>query len=244
MKFKYFNILLLFLAVYLPLKAQQPNDVKVVLHEETLNKIFVALGDISGINDYEVLLIKGKYKWTIQNPRIILKPVKSSFVCDAVVDVGSFDYKAPVIGDLSITYDPKTNQIQVKLIKAIFEIYTKVLGKKIHIKDINIADYLNEPFVFEGPQTLGTEMEFEMPDNTKRKVYMQPSLCSMIVIEKQIITTCEMAVDNKPIKINPQIVQSAAINENKVTVTNEPPKEEPKKKKRRRKKDDKVEAKP
>jgi hypothetical protein len=237
MKFKYFNIFALFLGFWLPLQAQQPNDVKVVVHEETLNKIFAALGDVSGINDYEVLLIKGKYKWTMQNPRIILKPVKSGFVCEAIVNVGSFDYKAPVAGDLSISYDPKSNQIQVKLIKAIFEIYTKVLGKKIHIKDIDLADYLNEPFTFEGPQTLGTEMEFEMPDHTKRKVYLQPSLCSMIVIDKQIITTCEMAVDNKPIKITPQVLQSTAINENKVTISNEPPKEEPKKKKRKRKKE-------
>lgn len=238
MKFKFFNVLIALVFCIKIGYSQNQNDVKVTLHEETLNKIFASLGEISGVNDYEVMLIKGKYKWTIQNPKIILKPVKSSFVCDAIVEVGGFNYKAPVIGDLSISYNTKTNQISVKLVKAIFEIYTKVLGKKIHIKDIDIAEYLKDPFLFEGPQTMSTDMDFTMPDNSKRKVYMQPSSCYMIVIDKQIITSCEMAVDNKPIKIKPEIIESSKINENKVTISNEPikPEEEPKKKKRKKKK--------
>ncbi len=236
MKFKFFNVLIAFFFCFKIGYNQNQNDVKVTLHEETLNKIFASLGEISGVNDYEVMLIKGKYKWTIQNPKIILKPVKSSFVCDAIVEVGGFNYKAPVVGDLSITYNAKTNQISVKLVKAIFEIYTKILGKKFHIKDIDIAEYLKDPFLFEGPQTMSTDMEFVMPDNSKRKVYMQPSSCYMIVIDKQIITSCEMAVDNKPIKQSAVVVQSSTINENKVTITNEPIKEEETKKKKRKKK--------
>jgi Na+-translocating ferredoxin:NAD+ oxidoreductase RNF subunit RnfB len=78
-------------------------------------------------------------------------------------------------------------------------------------------------------------MEFTMPDNSKRKVYMQPSSCYMIVIDKQIITSCEMAVDNKPIKQNAVIVQSSTLNENKVTISNEPVKEKETKKKKRKK---------
>lgn len=236
MKFKFFNVLLLLTIAFNLANAQSQNDVRITIHEETLNKIFGSIGEISGVNDYEIMLIKGKYKWTIQNPKIILKPIKSSFVCDAVVEIGGFSYKAPVVGDLAITYNTKTNQISVKLVKAIFEIYTKVLGKKVHIKDIDIAEYLKDPFLFEGPQTMSTDMEFEMPDNSKRKVYMQPSSCYMIVIDKQIITSCEMAVDNKPIKISPQIIESSKINDNKVTITNDPKQEEPSKKKRRKKK--------
>ena len=43
-------------------KTKTINDFVVTLHEETLNKVLAALGDISGANDYEVMLIKGKYQ--------------------------------------------------------------------------------------------------------------------------------------------------------------------------------------
>jgi len=91
------------------------NDFSVVLHEEAVNKIIAAIGDIKGTNDYEVLLISGKYHWTVQNPKINIRPDSSDFTCDALVNVGPFDYKTQVIGNVKITYDDQKNLIFINV---------------------------------------------------------------------------------------------------------------------------------
>jgi hypothetical protein len=176
------------------------NDFVVTIHEETVNKILAAVGDISGTNDYEVMLIKGKYHWTIKNPKIAIRPDSSNFFCDAIVKCGPFDYKTPVVGDVKISYDPVKNLIYIKITRAIFELYTMVFNKKIHIKDIHLEDYFKEPFTFEGPQTLQTDMDFSMPDSAVKKVYIKPTDCKMDVKWKEICTSCEMAASDKPFK--------------------------------------------
>lgn len=67
--------------------SQKYNDVAMSLHEEAINKVFTAIGEIKGSNDYEVMFIKGKYHWKIINPKINLKPDSSDFTCDAQVEV-------------------------------------------------------------------------------------------------------------------------------------------------------------
>jgi hypothetical protein len=189
------------------------NDFGVSLHEETINKVFAAIGDIKGSNDYEVMLIKGKYHWTIKNPRINLKPDSSDFNCDAFVEVGPFNYKTQVVGNVKISYDNAKNQISLKISRAIFELYTMVFGKKVHIKDIHLEEHFKDPFLFEGPKTLATDMVFTMPDSTVKKIYMQPTDCSMKVKLKEICTNCEIAVSDKPfkapIKVMPPIQNTA-----------------------------------
>jgi hypothetical protein len=191
------------------------NDFAVSLHEESINKIITAIGDISGTNDYEVMFIKGKYHWTIQHPRISIKPDSSDFLCDAIVKCGLFGYKTQVLGDVKVTYDNLKNLIYIKITRAIFELYTEVFGKKVHIKDIQLEEYFKEPFAFEGPKTLATDMEFVMPDSTKKKIYLQPTDCKMELKHKEICTACEIAVADKPfktqIKLTPPIQASKPV---------------------------------
>ncbi len=193
--------------------SQKYNDFAVSLHEEAINKVFVAIGDISGSSDYEVMLIKGKYHWKIINPKINLKPDSSDFTCDAKVEVGPFNYTSQVIGTVKVYYDSKKNEIQIKITRAIFELYTVIFDKKIHIKDIHLEEKFTEPFVFEGPRTLATDMEFMMPDSTMKKIYVQPSDCEMKVKLKEICTYCEIVASDKPfkpapVKLNPPIQQA------------------------------------
>ena len=75
-----------------------------------------------------------------------------------------------------------------------------VLGNKIHIKDIHLEEYFKDPFVFEGPKSFATDMEFTMPDSTLKKIYVQPTDCVMRVIRQSIITSCEIAASDKPFK--------------------------------------------
>ena len=190
-------------------QAQKYNDFSVSLHEEAINKVFLAIGDISGSSDYEVMLIKGQYHWKIINPKINLKPDSSDFTCDARVDVGPFNYTSQVVGNVKVFYDSKKNEIQIKITRAIFELYTVIFEKKIHIKDIHLEEKFKDPFVFEGPRTLATDMEFMMPDSTMKKIYVQPTDCEMKVKLKEICTYCEIMASDKPIKpvikLNPPI---------------------------------------
>jgi len=213
MRFK--KLILVFLMFSGYLKAQNYNDFSFVLNERAVNKIFAVIGEISGKNAYEVLMVKGEYTWIISNPKINLLPDSSDFTCDAKVYVGPISYKSKVIGNVKITYDNKTNQISIKITRAVFELYTMVLGNKIHIKDIHLEDYFKDPFVFEGPKSFATDMEFTMPDSTLKKIYVQPTDCIMRVIKQSIITSCEIAASDKPFKQTVKVmppIQSAEKN--------------------------------
>jgi hypothetical protein len=213
---------IIFLLLSFTSYSQKYNDFAVSLHEEAINKVFLAIGDIKGESDYEVMLIKGKYHWKIVNPRINLKPDSSDFTCDAKVEVGPFNYTSQVIGNVKVYYDTKKNEIQIKITRAIFELYTVIFEKKIHIKDIHLEEKFTEPFVFEGPRTLATDMEFMMPDSAMKKIYVQPSDCEMKVKLKEICTYCEIVASDKPfkpapIKLNPPIQTPEKV---KITTTN------------------------
>lgn len=194
------KLIFLFLTFSSFLKAQTYNDFSFVLNEKAINKIFAVIGEISGKNEYEVMMMKGEYTWIISNPKINLLPDSSDFTCDAKVNVGPFSYKSKVIGNVKINYDNKANEISIKITRAIFELYTMVLGNKIHIKDIHLEEYFKDPFVFEGPKSFATDMEFTMPDSTLKKIYVQPTDCVMRVIRQSIITSCEIAASDKPFK--------------------------------------------
>ena len=200
-----FSLLLLFCLFSFFLTAQQKNkapinDFSAILHEETLNKVFKAIDTIRGSNDYEVMFVKGKYYWKVYNLKMFINPDSSTFICDASVNVGPFNYISKVPGTVKINYDQKKNEIQIKLTKAIFELYTEFFGKKIHIKDIDIADYLKDPFIFEGPKTMATDFEFMMPDSSMKHIYIQPTICEMVIRPKEICTRCEVEVSDKPFK--------------------------------------------
>ena len=143
------KLIILFLILFSSfLKAQIPNDFAFVLSERAVNKVFTAIGEISGKSQYEVLgIIDGHYKWKVVNPKISFKPDSSDFTCDAKVEVGPFGYKSEVLGHVKIGYDNQMNLISIKITDAVFELYTVVLGKKIHIKDIHLEDYFKDPFL-------------------------------------------------------------------------------------------------
>lgn len=200
MQFKKLIILFLIHFSFI-LVGQNPNDFAFVLSERAVNKVFTAVGEINGTSEYEVLgIIKGHYNWKVLNPKISFKPDSSDFTCDAKVDVGPFSYKSQVLGHVKITYDSKTNLISIKIADAVFELYTMVLKKKIHIKDIHLEDYFKDPFLFEGPKSFATDMKFTMPDSTVKQIYVQPTECVMKVVKMAIKTSCDIAAQDKPFK--------------------------------------------
>lgn len=176
------------------------NDFSFTLHEETVNKVLAAIGEINGTSDYEVMFVKGKYHWKIINPVIHIRPDSSQFDCDALVDVGPFSYKTKVVGDVKITYNEKTDKIVIKITRAIFELYTVILDKKFHIKDIHLEDHFKEPFMFDGPKSYDTSMDVPVNDSVTKKLYIVPSDCDFKVKYKEVCATCEIKVSEKPFK--------------------------------------------
>lgn len=181
----------------------EPNDMRVVIHEEMLNKMLAALGTISGKEPYSALLMKDTCYWTLINPKIRLHPGKADFETNVNVKAGPFNYTTPVKGNVAVTYDRVKNVINVKIETAIMELYTKILGKKIHIKDIDLADQFDEPFTFDGPTATESEMEFPMPDGTTKVLVMRTTDCDLRVEEKMIVVPCEMEFLPRPV-IKPQ----------------------------------------
>ncbi|MDF2447918.1 MAG: hypothetical protein K0R26_422 [Bacteroidota bacterium] len=223
MQFK--NLIFLFLLQFsFNVFGQGANDFAFVLSERAVNKVFSAIGEINGKSAYEILgIIEGEYKWKVINPKISFKPDSSDFTCDVKVDVGPFSYKSQVLGHVKIGYDNSINQISIKIVDAVFELYTMVLKKKVHIKNIHLEDYFKDPFLFDGPKSFATDMSFTMPDSTVKQIYVQPSDCVMKVMKQAIKTSCDIVAQDKPfkkeVKVTPP-VQVESSNKNKTQKNN------------------------
>lgn len=146
------------------------------------------------------MFVKGKYHWKVVNPQIRIRPDSSQFVCDAIVNVGPFNYKTTVNGDVKISYDKLNDKIGIRITRAIFELYTVMFDKKFHIKDIHLEEYFKDPFLFDGPKSYGTSMDVSLPDSVKKKIYIQPSDCDVIIKWREVAAACEVEVSDKPIK--------------------------------------------
>jgi hypothetical protein len=162
------------------------SDLQVTLHENTLNKLFFAIGEFNGSGEYEMLFTKNTYTWNLKNMRINLMKDSAEFVTDATVVTWLGTYYDQVRGKVAISYDEKTNLISVKVVDAPFNISIEMLGKKITLKKIQIADYLTTPFQFEGPMSIQNQLSFSMPDGSVKKIAAKPSKCVIKVLQDKI----------------------------------------------------------
>jgi hypothetical protein len=175
----------------------QNQDFSLTLKESVLNKMFKAIGEIHGTSVYSFMFIDGTYDWTLINPQIKLHPNKADFICDVRVTIGNYSYLIHVSGNVEICYEPTTNLIYVEITEAKFPLNMMFFGKLHHLKDINLTQYFETPLTFEGPLTIGTEILFNMPDNTQKKIFMHPLNCGVKIAEKEILVTAEMEFVNK-----------------------------------------------
>lgn len=189
-------ILLLFVSWNIHTTAQV-QDLVVGIRENTLNKLFSALGEIKGTSTYSFMFIEGTYDWTLINPQIKLHANKADFETDVKVTVGKLNYKIHVTGNVEICYEPTTNLIYVEITEAKFPLKILFFGQEKTLWDVNLAQYFPTPFTFEGPLTMGTEISFTMPDNSVRILYTHPLKCGVKVVEKQILVSAEVEFVNK-----------------------------------------------
>ncbi len=166
-------------------------DLVVILKESVLNKMFTAIGEIKGTSVYSFMFLEGTYTWSLVNPQIKLHPNKADFVSDVKVAVGKHNYLMKVNGIVEICYEPTTNLIYVEITEAEFPLDILFMGKLRHLWNVDLADYFETPFTFEGPLTIGTEMAFVMPDGKSKIIYCHPLNCGVKIAEKQVIVSAE-----------------------------------------------------
>jgi len=178
----------------------QTPDATVIVHQNTLNGFLAAVGAISGKDQYNVLGAKGDYTWTLTNARIELTPDKAQFVADANVKTGPLSYGSVATGEVEIKYNQETNRISIKVLKAEFEVYTKVFGKKIHITNIDAAKYYKPEFEFAGPQPVQPSVNVILPNGSTKTIYIMPVSQNMKVAQGQIVVTSQLKFSDQPIQ--------------------------------------------
>jgi len=83
---------------------------------------------------------------------------------------GPISYSSGASGNVEVLYHPESNRISVKVLQAIFEVYFKIFGKKIHITDIDAAKFYKPEFEFAGPQPIQASVDVALPDSTKKTI--------------------------------------------------------------------------
>jgi len=189
----------LFTAYSFHVKSQN-SDMKIALHENMINKMLKAIGDVKGTSEYSFMFFKGTYNWALHNAQINIHPNKVEFTTDAVVSVGKLSYTNHVVGKMEVCYEPTTNLIYIEMVEAFYPLNILFFGKERHITDIDLKKYFETPFTFEGPLTTSTEMQFEMPDNTIKTLYAHPTLCYVKILEKMILVSADVEFKTTPFK--------------------------------------------
>ncbi len=190
-------IVILFCLSYLQRMNAQNQDLSITIQESVLNKMFKALGEIKGTASYSFMFVDGTYEWALVNPQFNIHPGRVDFVTDVRITISKYTYLMHVTGNAEVCYEPTTNLIYVEITDAKFPLNIMFLGTLRHLWDVDLAQYFETPFTFDGPLTVGTEFIFPMPDNTSKTVYAHPINCGVKIAEKQIIVSAEMEFVNR-----------------------------------------------
>jgi hypothetical protein len=184
---------------YSVISVAQPSDASVIIHQNTLNGFFKAIGPMSGKDKYNILRTKGEYIWTLRNARIDLHPNQARFTADADVKVAPFSYSSQASGDVEVLYHPESNRISVKVLHATFEVYFKILGMKVHIADIDAARFYKPEFEFAGPQPIQPSVDVALPDGSKKTIFIKPVDQNLRIEQDQITVTSRLIFADHPI---------------------------------------------
>jgi hypothetical protein len=173
-------------------------DATVSIHERALNNFLAAVGPVSGRGKFDVAGSKSEYTWTVQNPRIKITADKAEFIADAAVKVGPFNYRSDAKGTVEVKYDTADNRISVKVLKADFEVYTKIFKKKVHIATVDVSKFYRPAFEFAGPQPVQESAPVEMPDGSVKTIYISTKDQAMRLEEGRIVVASSLVFSDKP----------------------------------------------
>jgi hypothetical protein len=173
-------------------------DATVAVHERALNNFLAAVGPVSGRGRFDMGGVKSEYTWMVRNPRIKIAAGKAEFIADASVKVGPVNYRSDAKGAVEVQYDTADNRISVKVLKADFEVYTKIFKKKVHIATVDVSKFYRPEFEFGGPQPVQDSVPVEMPDGSVRTVYISMKDQVLSLEEGRIVVASSLVYSDKP----------------------------------------------
>ena len=176
----------------------QVPDATVIIHQNMLNAFLDAVGPVSGKGNFNFIGARGEYTWTVSNARIELRHDGARFVADANIKAGPFSYSAPAAGGVEVKYDPESNRIKIKVVNAVFAIYTKIFGRKIHIANVDAAQYYRPEFEFAGPKPVQSTVDVKLPDGRVKTLYIEQVSQDLRMHEHEIVVTPQLAFSDRP----------------------------------------------
>ncbi|MFQ6612360.1 MAG: hypothetical protein ACE5D2_04585 [Fidelibacterota bacterium] len=170
--------------LWYPLTGQTTaSHVGVFIHENMINAFLQSIGPVSGNGQKK----KTHYQWTVMDPRVDIEPGQATFLAKVHIKAGAFEANKQARGNVDIQYLPEENKIKITVKEARVKLYFKLLGKKIPIGTINVADYYRPSFEFPGPQPIQKTIDVDLPDGTKKTIQLI-SRDENLVIEKDRIS--------------------------------------------------------
>lgn len=191
--------ILTFLLILFNLNLYSQTDVKLVISENTINKIFDAIGPIRGEGEYKIVQTK-KFTWLLQGTHIDLIQDSALFITQAEVKTHLGTYYDEIRGKVSVTYNEKTNLISIQIIDAQFEVAIRIGKMRMVLRRIQLADYFKTPFQFEGPGRMNEDISFQMPNGDMKKISVKPQHFKMRIIDNSIIVTSDLTFSNDSTK--------------------------------------------
>jgi hypothetical protein len=163
------------------------------------------MGEINGTSQYSFMFIEGTYNWTLANSKFSIHPGKVDFTTDVNVNVSKYNYLMHVSGNAEVCYEPENNLLFVEITNAEFPLNIMFAGRERHVCNVDLAEYFETPFTFDGPLTIGTEFAFPMPDKTTKVIYAHPLNCGVKIAEKQILVSAEVEFLKRNETITPTV---------------------------------------
>lgn len=175
----------IFIISYLFSQEEQPSNyhISLSLHEDLINDFFKNMGSIEG--DGEIPF--GKYKWKLIEPRIEIEKDTILFTSKIRLSIGDFKTHENVKGWVSSSYNQQLNKVILKIEEAKVIIDMDLFGKNIVITKLDIADYFDKPFKLDGPQPISENIEFSLPDGTRRQIQIGVRQSYMELVKDKIL---------------------------------------------------------
>jgi hypothetical protein len=142
-------------------------SVAVIITEQTINDFLMAVGPVSGEGSGAQDI---SYSWTVKEPIVDFEPGTAGFRAKIKVKTKIISFDDKVKGRLAVDYDAPNNKIRMQVVEAKFPISVKVLGQKIKLATIDIGQYYNPKFEFNGPEPVQEQVELDMGDGNIRLV--------------------------------------------------------------------------
>ena len=164
---------------------EQPSNyhISLSLHENLINDFFKNMGSIEG--DGEIPF--GKYKWKLIEPRIEIEKDTILFTSKIRLSIGDIKTHENVKGWVSSSYNQQLNKVILKIEEAKVIIDMDLFGKNIVITKLDIADYFDKPFKLDGPQPISENIEFSLPDGSRRQIKIGVRQSYMELVKDKIL---------------------------------------------------------